>query len=251
MKQLLKTLLYFNTYHSQHAAVVAALTTSSSTGGGALLLASLYILGVYNLDRSRVSDGDKAGDPKRSAFVLEHLMAYRRVAWSSLLLASFIAVYHQLWMVVAAIVAGIFYTSWKASFPGAKNVGVPLCWALVCTAFSPGVPYLAFAFVFLWSASVVLLNDVGDIEEDRSEGIRSIAVMVGATNAIRIVRAMRISSLLCLLATNVGVWELAPLSFVAIHGAFIVLSTNIQLQTRVFFAHLMSDVLFWVFKALL
>jgi 4-hydroxybenzoate polyprenyltransferase len=243
-KTAMQTAVVFNLYHAQHAALVAV--ASGAVGFGGPMLAALFVCGVYNLDRSRVSPGDVTGKPQRSAFVLRHLLAYRVVAAVSLGLSMLLAVSLLKQPVVratvlASLLAGVLYVHWK-SLPVAKNIGVPLVWAVVCGATRLSVS--GFVFAFCWSFSVVLLNDVGDVDEDRADGVQSIAVLWGAERSITLVKVARLTALCACLAVCSSIWP-AALAFAAVHAAHVLFTANSKLEETVGQAHLAADALFW------
>ena len=197
-----------------------------------LLISYLLPLIVYSYDYYKDIDKDIKNSSKRAAFLKKKAERYPYVfGFYSLVLVSLLILYSNWWMVlfiVAIMAGGILYNvalkNLTKKIPAFKNMFTALTWALV-GAFFPLFYYsmginmsfiIAFLFIFMRVMNNVMFFDLKDIENDRSEGLKTLPVIFGKKGAINILQTLNIISFIPIV---VGVY-LKVLPLFALASAF-------------------------------
>lgn len=184
-----------------------------------LLISYLLPLIIYSYDYYKDIDKDIKNNSERATFLKRKADRYPFVfAFYSLFLVSLLVLYSNWGMVVfivAIMAGGILYNvvlkNLTKKIPVFKNMFTALTWALV-GAFFPLFYYsmsinisfiIAFSFIFMRVMNNVMFFDLKDIENDRSEGLKTLPVMLGKKGAINILQALNIISFIPLV---VGVY---------------------------------------------
>lgn len=180
-----------------------------------LLISYLLPLIIYSYDYYKDIDKDIKNSSERATFLKKKADRYPFVfTFYSLFLVSLLVLYSNWGMVVfiAAIMAGgILYNvvlkNLTKKIPAFKNMFTALTWALV-GAFFPLFYYsmginlsfiIAFLFIFMRVMNNVMFFDLKDMENDRSEGLKTLPVMLGKKSAINVLHALNIISFIPLI----------------------------------------------------
>ncbi len=173
-----------------------------------ILLAFVLALGFYTRDRLDVQEHqtDQFTMPERTAWVKQHTKTLKGVVWATFLGAIMLITIRPavLLPLAAGLGFALSYTlrwlpwrggrvGWK-HLPGIKMPFVAILWTLT-TVIIPATAYNYLWYVDTWLlAGVVctlimiqiLLNDLRDIEGDRTNGVESLPVLIGEEPARRV-----------------------------------------------------------------
>ncbi len=197
-----------------------------------LLISYLLPLIIYSYDYYKDIDKDIKNSSERATFLKKKADRYPFVfTFYSLFLVSLLVLYSNWGMVVfiAAIMAGgILYNvvlkNLTKKIPAFKNMFTALTWALV-GAFFPLFYYsmginlsfiIAFLFIFMRVMNNVMFFDLKDMENDMSEGLKTLPVMLGKKGAINVLHALNIISFIPLI---IGVY----FNIIDIRGIFLLI----------------------------
>ena len=175
-----------------------------------LLISYLLPLIVYSYDYYKDIDKDIKNNSERAVFLKKKANMYPFVfGFYSLFLVSLLVLYSNWGMVVfivAIMAGGILYNvalkNITKKIPAFKNIFTALTWALVGALF-PLFYYsmtinlsfvIAFLFIFMRVLNNVMFFDLKDVESDRSEGLKTLPVMLGKDGAINVLHVLNIIS---------------------------------------------------------
>ena len=175
-----------------------------------LVISYLLPLIVYSYDYYKDIDKDIKNNSERATFLKKKADRYPFVfGFYSLALVSLLILYSNWWMVlfiVAIMAGGILYNvvlkDLTKKIPVFKNMFTALTWALV-GAFFPLFYYsmgintsfiIVFLFIFMRVMNNVMFFDLKDINNDKSEGLKTLPVMFGKKGAINVLQALNIIS---------------------------------------------------------
>ena len=197
-----------------------------------LLISYLLPLIIYSYDYYKDIDKDIKNNSKRATFLKRKADRYPFVfAFYSLFLVSLLVLYSNWGMVVfivAIMAGGILYNvvlkKLTKKIPAFKNMFTALTWALVGALFplfyySMGINMsfiIAFSFIFMRVMNNVMFFDLKDIENDRSEGLKTLPVMLGKKGALNFLQALNVISFIPLV---VGVY----FNIIDIKGIFLLI----------------------------
>ena len=196
------------------------------------LISYLLPLIIYSYDYYKDIDKDIKNSSERATFLKRKADRYPFVfTFYSLFLVSLLVLYSNWGRVVfiAAIMAGgILYNvvlkNLTKKIPAFKNMFTALTWALV-GAFFPLFYYsmginlsfiIAFLFIFMRVMNNVMFFDLKDMENDMSEGLKTLPVMLGKKGAINVLHALNIISFIPLI---IGVY----FNIIDIRGIFLLI----------------------------
>ena len=204
-----------------------------------LILATfLVIYSVYGLNKITDTEEDQLNAPERSDLISSHEKLFKYTAVSAYILAVIIGLLYG-WQVLLVLLfpllAGVVYSiQINPRIPRLKDIFavksliVALSWTVGST-FLPIVDYnvnlmvmlLIFYLFFIKSFINTVLFDLMDVEGDEKTGTRTIPVVIGASNTIKLLLVLN-STLLILIHVCLvyGLFKmfLIPLIFCIIYG---------------------------------